>query len=161
MSLRLRLKPSSMKMPEWLDYQLKLRKLQRDRWKYGEEYDAAIKKARRDGKSRDEIDNLISEAMHETDMVNEELYSLVTRRLRQQTTKLFLPFPDLSDKTLWGEGRLYGRWHLSDKGIATVLAAIRKERKERAEMWAPWLAGVTGLVGALTGLAAIFLGGGD
>lgn len=79
-------------------------------------------------------------------------------RIRNGLSRMFLPFPSPSAPGLWSQGSIYGRWHLTDAGIAEVRAMVRKERKERLEAIMPWLAGITGLVGALTGLFAIFLG---
>lgn len=119
------------------------------------------------GRDYQRAENLEREHAYEIEMIQEEEDQLYTRRLVRQAKRLRVPTPrshgeDGKPTGAWEQGRNFGLWYLSDKGIVKLREEIRKEirwRHERRAQWVGWLSAITGVFGALTGLIAVLLYG--
>ncbi|MBA7641093.1 hypothetical protein ES703_48765 [subsurface metagenome] len=118
-------------------------------------HDRKIKKARREKKSSDEVEFLIADAAFETEMIEEEMSSIVTNRLHRKARHLFLPVPKFEEKGMWEQGRNMGHWYLTPNGITKIRGLIREETAARRKAVLEWVAPFVGIIGAITGLLAV------
>ena len=126
-------------------------------------YDTEIKKAKKEHKSSDEIDNLKTGLQADTYFIEEEINSLVTNQLVEKAHRLFLPVPTYDyDKnemfdSIWERGTMTGRSYLTPNGIMTLRNLIREETAARRKAILEWVAPFIGIIGAITGLLAVIL----
>jgi len=145
-------------MFEGLTSARRLRKLHQERKRVSAKYKKALDQGKAAQKSELELDRLFFEERMETQIVDAEIYHLLTQRLIQLADRHLIPRPEFrSEGGAWIQSSVTGRWHLTVEAIAELRGAIRRERKERSENWRMWLASLTGLVGALIGLASLLL----
>ena len=141
-----------------LKYHWQLRKLHKEYDKTSMFYKHKSEEAKKEHKNREEIQNLEDERMNELQYIDEQLDSLVTRRLCKIANKLMVPVPDHENKDLWWEMCVYQPGKVfTTKGIQEIRRNIRTERKERWEVIMVWFALLTGLIGATTGLVAVVM----
>ena len=139
-----------------LKYHMELKNLHKQYYKTSTFYRVKIEQAQKEHKSRDEIQALNSEKWHELQYIDEQIDSLVSRRLCRIANRLMVPIPDYGNEAYWVEMGAYDVGKvLTAKGIQEIRKNIRSERKERWEWLFVLLAALTGLVGAITGLAAV------
>ncbi len=122
-------------------------------------YRAARVAAKKSGKGRDAIDDLLREEQFERAIVLDQLAQLKTQHVIREAWRCDVPVRWDDDD--WEESSSIGGRQLTSKGFSELQAAIRKEKNER---WAYWelrmkIIGVlatalTGAVGALIGLVA-------
>ena len=105
-------------------------------------------RAKKEGKSREDLDKLQVELMAPVWELRDERNRLETRHLLSQMNILGLPISD--DETLWNS-----RFNeLTAEGRAVLRSAIRKERAERWDLPLKVLPLVIGLIGVLIGLVS-------
>lgn len=140
-----------------LSYRWNLRKLHRQRSRTVGVYKCMQEEARKEKKSREDIEILISGEMFEVDMIDDEIETLESRYLIESARKLVLPIPAFDkDSDTWDESKITRRFRLSKKAMVEIRSLVRKERKERREGMMLWLAALIGLIGALSGLLAVW-----
>ena len=145
-------------MIEYLKYRLVLTKLFRQKVKLRATFKEDILRARKQGKSRDDIMSLESQAWFEEQMVNEEISIIVTDYLIRRAKQHFMPIPSRDETSMWEQcNKISNRYVLTDTGIFKLRSDMRLEQKERIDVLLTLLAAFTGIVGALTGLAAVLL----
>jgi len=118
-------------------------------------YDKEIKKAKKERKSSREVDDLIAEAMLETELIEEEISGLVSQHLLRKARQLFLPVPQFEEKGIWEQGRNMGHWYLTPNGITKIRGLIREETTARRKAFLEWASPLTGIIAATTGLLAV------
>ena len=111
------------------------------------------KNAEKEGKSRNEIDNIYGQMREERYPYELDLNLLKSKTLMKKASKYNLPLPNKDEKELWEKTFNYS--YLTDKGRFIVNKAIRKESKERRDAVIQFITVVTGLIGVLIGLIAV------
>jgi hypothetical protein len=122
-------------------------------------YSAARVAAKKSGKGRDVIDNLLREEQFECSIVIDQIAQLKTGCVLREASRYDVPVRWDGDD--WEESGSIGGRQLTTKGFFELQTAIRKEKNER---WAYWelrmkvivvlATAMTGAVGALIGLVA-------
>jgi len=120
-------------------------------------YGTEIRKARKEKKSSDEIDNLKYGLQVDTYFVEEEMNRLVTNHLVAKAQRLFLPVPAHDEEYMWERGNATGYWYLTPNGIMKLRNLIREETAARRRAFLDWTSPLIGVIGATTGLLAIIL----
>lgn len=142
-------------MQGWLRYRWEYYRLKRSYRRTEKWFEAAIRKANKENKKREERRDLEQESYHELGIIDDEIKMLVSRRLISVANRYFLPTPDfLGDH--WEECD-FGRY-LTNEAMKELRAEIRKERAEKRQDWQGalfWISGLTGIIGAITGLVAV------
>lgn len=142
----------------YIKYRWKLRKLLRLQEKTQNSYKKNIKKAHKENKSHDDIEEIRSMAYSEYLMLKEEIDEYVTNYLTSVASKLMIPKPDLKDDSMWYNDQYTSRRKLlTENGISLIRSNIRNEKKESINLFLPIIAAITGMIGAITGLLAIIL----
>ncbi len=118
-------------------------------------YDTEIRKAKKEKRSPDKIDELVSEMFVEEELLEEEVKLLVTHHWVRKAEKLFLPVPSLGEDHMWEKGNLISRWYLTNKGITTLRNLIREEIAARHKVFLEWANPLIGIIGAITGLLGV------
>ena len=143
-------------MFDGLSHELKLRRLQRQKIKTSKHYRTLHDQAQKQKKKEDELQNIISEEMHNLDLIDDDIAKLHTRYLLQQAERYLIPKPEFNTEGgAWEESRIDARFQLTPTARSELKAAVRQEKKERREHWQSWLVLIVGLVGALTGLFSV------
>jgi hypothetical protein len=114
-------------------------------------------------KNKEKVLSLEASRRFEIEMHDEEEDAHVTQQLLKKARRLRVPVPhryneDKSESEHWCEGRYFGSWNLTNRGIASLREEIRRELKARHELrshWIVWVSALTGLVGTITGLVAL------
>ena len=117
-------------------------------------YIEALKKAKIDGKSQNEIDMLFSEMRGVCQQYEFDVNLLESRHLLNLARKLYLPIPDYEDENMYD--RVFDYLILNEKGKLHLRNNIRKEKRERADILLKRVSIFIGLIGALTGLIAVW-----
>lgn len=95
-------------------------------------YKKLIARAKKEGKSRDDMQCLFSEASHFEDEARAEREYVITKHLLRQAEMLNLPIPDRNEAGMWQErDNTYWQRTLTSKGISQLRTAIREERQAR------------------------------
>jgi hypothetical protein len=119
--------------------------------------DNKIRKAKREGKSSDEINELLSERFAESDYIEEEINSIVTTHLVRKAQRLFLPVLAYGDDDVWERGDFTGLRYLKPGGVMKLRNLIREETAARRKAVLEWVTPFIGIIGAMTGLLAVIL----
>jgi hypothetical protein len=110
--------------------------------------------------NQNKLQELYSDWGYESDLIEEELKLVETRRLVNKARRLLLPVPDIptgkEEDGKWIRGPDSGRWYLKPEGFSEIRALIRGECKERREALMAWATIIIGIIGALTGLVAVW-----
>jgi hypothetical protein len=128
-------------MFENLIYYWKVRRLRREKRHLHNFYRNLSKKARAEKKSHEELDDIGREEMMETELIDSELYHLLTQRLLQIAEDNLLPKSEFkTEGGAWEQSHVTGRWHLTMEAIAQLRSDIRKESvKDRKIGACGWL----------------------
>ncbi len=119
------------------------------------DFKKAKKKAQTQNMSNEDIQELTHTHSTEYELIKDEIMELNTQYIVSQSQKLILPLPDYQDDTIWDISKITGMRNLTNKGVAHLRSAIRKEQQERREGVLLWTAAITGIIGAIIGLIAI------
>lgn len=145
-------------MNEYLKYRAKLAKLFSQKEAIRNAYADDIRKAQKEGKSRDDIQSLEHSSHFEESMVDEEISILATDNLISKARRRFVPIPSHETEGMWDQcDTISNRYVLTSKGISEVRSSLRKEQKEQIELAVMILAILTGIIGAITGLVAVIM----
>lgn len=143
-------------MIDYIKFRWNLRLLRKKLNKDEKEYKNLINKARKDKKSRDDIEAINSEAAHFYYSNREEIQLLITKYYIELSDKLLIPLPDRSDKQMWEECNYVStRKILTTEGLFKLRSTIRQNKKEQMEIYMPFFTLAVALVAALTGLFAV------
>jgi hypothetical protein len=145
-------------MIEYLKYRAKLAKLFRQKEAIRNAYADDIRKAQKEGKSREDIQSLEYSSYFEESMVDEEISILATDNLIRKARRRFVPIPSHKADGMWEQcDTISKRYVLTSRGISELRSSLRKEQKEQVELVVMILAILTGTVGAVTGLVAVIM----
>ena len=145
-------------MIEYLKYRAKLAKLFRQKEAIRNAYADDIRKAQKEGKSREDIQSIEHSSYFEESMVDEEILILATDHLISKARRRFVPIPPHETEGMWERcDTISNRYVLTSKGISDLRSSLRKEQKEQVELMVLILAILTGIVGAVTGLVAVIM----
>ena len=143
-------------MLDILLFKFGLWKLQNDKEKIRKYYKKQINKARKENKSRDEIERVIGDHIANNDFIDDDIAETQHRLLERQAEKYLIPTPKRITKDgTWKQSEITGQWRLSQEAISKLKDTIRQERKDRREYWQSWLALLTGFIGTLIGLLSV------
>jgi hypothetical protein len=135
----------------------RVRALQQSKRELEASYDAKIKAAEK-AREWERHQQLIGELFMERDLIEDELFTIMSRRVRELAERYLIPVPDYQDDSPdWVKSRIDDRVRLSEHAIARLRSKIRGEQRERHDQVLRWLAALTGVIGALTGLIAVIL----
>jgi len=138
-------------MFERIKYRYRLWKLLRSKKRTQKTYDRAIKEV----KSKEDEQQIISEAIHfigEEDLWIRELH---TNYLCYVARRLIVPIPEFKDQSTWEQVRSLDRYILTPSGIYELKKLIRIEQKERREIVFSWITLLIGLLGVLIGVISV------
>jgi hypothetical protein len=144
-------------MLETIKHRYRLSRLFCEKRRLKNDYAARIREAGNKVGASEAKRDLISEASFEQGLVDDSISMLVTRELRRQADRLFVPVPDYEDQKMWTETIAGDRRVLTPIGISTLRAAVRAELGQRRESLLKLLAALTGISGAATGFIAVWL----
>ena len=113
--------------------------------------------AKREKRNKDELEQLVDEAMMEESLIVDDIELLVSRFWLRRAQRLFVPTPDRKDAEMWKECIYTHSSVLTDKGITCLRKAVREEETAARDSWAHIAALLIGAVGAITGLIAVIL----
>ena len=116
-------------------------------------YCGLAKNAEKEGKSRNEIENIYGQMFQERDPYKLDLNLLKSKILTKKASKYNVPLPDRDKKELWGT--TFDDSYLTDKGRFIVNKAIREELKERLNTFTQIITVLAGLIGVLIGLITV------
>src|SRR3989442_741180 len=103
-----------------------VRKLHKQRNKLRAAYKAAIDEAGAAEKSQLELDRLFLEERMKLQIVDAEIYELLTQRLIQIADRNLIPRPEFrSEGGAWIQSSVDRRWHLTIEAMAELRSAIR------------------------------------
>ena len=117
------------------------------------EYEADIKKAKKDGKDRDYIKGIIAEMYGCCQYDEFEIEEIITRELIRKARKYYIELPDRKDEKIWENN--FGSYILTDHGKSIISKQIKAHQREDYEFVIKISAVLIGLIGALTGLMAV------
>jgi len=145
-------------MIDYIRHRRKLAKLFKQRKSICDVYAGEIRKARKEGKTREGIESIEAEAHFERRMIDEDISILVTDYLIMRANRRFVPVPSRDEDGMWEQCDVVNnRYVLTNTGISKLRTSLRLEKKERNEMVLKILAAITGIIGAATGLLAVWL----
>jgi hypothetical protein len=116
-------------------------------------YWGLAKDAKKEGKGRNEIDDIYGNFFSELGPYRLDLYLLKSSILTIKASKYNVPLPDRDKKELWGT--TFDDSYLTDKGRFIVNKAIREELKERLNTFTQIITVLAGLIGVLIGLITV------
>lgn len=120
----------------YISYRWQLKKRHLSREKTVATYKRLQKQAEQAQKSREDIDSLISEAMFELDMVDDEIETLESRYLIESARRMVLPIPEFEQTgEFWKESLVSGRYRLTKQAMMNLRGLVRKERRELDVGW--------------------------
>lgn len=144
-------------MIDYFKYRLDLARLFKKRDSVDIFYRKAIQKARKEGKTRDDIACLMAESSFENQCILEEISILVTNHLILKAKRRFVPIPSRDEPGMWDQCCVSDdRFVLTNAGISNLRSALRHENKEISEIILKIVAAITGMLGAATGLIAVW-----
>ncbi len=138
-------------------YEAKLRRLFRAQDKLDRAHAEDIRKAKEDGKSVYEIDELNTDVSFEWHLLDVDIAVLATEHLCRKAKRRMLPLPSLKDNEMWENLPYASRPTLTGQGISQVRASLREETKARRELVVPIGTLVVGFLGVVTGLVAVII----
>ena len=124
-------------------------------------YKEETERKRKEGASREDIDEIASLYHWETRQLEDEIIRSAHRYYMRLADRLLVPTPeyDTSEGGAWIESEESpGYVYLKPEALHDLRRRIRAEKQERFEGWLKWAAAITGLVGAFTGLVAVWKG---
>lgn len=124
----------------------KLRKLQRL-------YDADIKKAEEERKSRNDIEAIIAEKYGVCREYEFDIDKIQTRYLLNKARSLYINIPEKTDEKVWLNE--WGYYILTEHGKSLLNRKIRVQRKGKSEFLIKIITAFLMLVGVLTSLITI------
>jgi hypothetical protein len=149
----------SFPLPEAIEFRLKLRRLQREKWRLYELYARGHEEYRRLDADDEEIKQLNYEERYNVGIVDEQIYQVHFERITAQAERLSISIPDhQQNREHWEVAPLTGRWRLRRGALQDLLAAMREVKKERQQAMQAkliWVTAVTGMLGVLTGLVSV------
>ena len=116
-------------------------------------YWGLAKDAKKEGKGRNEIDDIYGNFFSELGPYRLDLYLLKSSILTIKASKYNVSLPDRDKKELWGT--TFDDSYLTDKGRFIVNKAIREELKERLNTFTQIITVLAGLIGVLIGLITV------
>jgi hypothetical protein len=135
-----------------------LRKLHEEKKRVQASYKALVKEAKASKKSELELDRLWFEERMKVQIVDAEIYDLITQRLILLADRHSIPHPKfMSEGGSWIQTGAASRWHLTIEAMAELRAAIRQEKRDRLIYSLMWLSAATGLLGTSIGLISLLL----
>ncbi|MEW6536947.1 MAG: hypothetical protein AB1454_15155 [Candidatus Auribacterota bacterium] len=145
-------------MIEYCKYRAKLANLFRRKKSLRAAFAEDIRKARKEGKSTEDIQSLEHQSYFEESMIDEEIAILATDYLLEKARRQFVPIPSHDTNGMWKQcNTISNRYVLTNQGISQLRSSLRKNRKEQVEFVVMVLAALTGIIGAVTGLVAVIL----
>jgi hypothetical protein len=144
-------------MIDYVKYRCKIATLYEQRECLSARCAADIKSAHREGKTRQDIENLRSDYRHEIDELNEDIASLLTAYIISKANRKFVPIPPLQETGMWEQSTITQRYVLTASGISKVRSSLRADRKEQIELFLPIVAALTGVIGVATAFVALLL----
>ena len=146
-------------LPEAIEFRLKLRRLQREKWRLYELYARGHQEYRRLDADDEEIKQLNYEERYNVGIVDEQIYQVHFERITAQAERLPISIPDhQQSREHWEVAPLTGRWRLRRGALQDLLAAMREVKKERQQAMQAkliWVTAVTGTLGVLTALVSV------
>jgi hypothetical protein len=134
-----------------------LKKKQKELDKVRKSYDAAIRQAKREKKSHDEIEELIQELWGDVQVAEEEVKIAMSREWVRKAEKMFLPVPSRNEKGMWEQSIFPNTSYLTPAGITKLRNLIREETTARRKAVLELVTPLTGIIGVTTGLIAVIL----
>lgn len=117
------------------------------------EYEADIKKAKKDGRDQEYIKNIIAEMFGVCRDDEFEIEKIITKDLKRKAQKYYIELPDRGDEKIWEN--YFGTYILTDHGKAIISKQIKAHRREDYEFIIKIISILIGLIGALTALIAV------
>ena len=143
-------------MIDYIKFRWCLRLLRKKLNKEEKEYRALINEARKEKKSRTDIEAINCEASHFYYLNREEIQLLISKYYIELSDKLLIPLPERSDEQMWEQCNYVSiRKILTPEGLFKFRGAIRRDKKEKIEIYLPFCTLAVALVAALTGLFAV------
>jgi hypothetical protein len=141
-----------------LKYRRDLTNAQRQRRETQQHYRQVIAEAKDNNASRDAIDELIVEEIHEVEAIDDHIGFITSQYWKMQAEHYLLPLPPFDAKSgIWVQGPSLGRWRLNVQEVAKLRSAVRKEAKESREHWQVWITLAIGFTGTLIGLVSLLV----
>jgi len=145
-------------MIEYIKYYLNLTKLFKNKERIRVEYTNDIRRAKKEGKSKDSVEAMKHQLYFEIQVIDEEISILVTNYLIRKANRRFIPIPSHDEFGIWEQcDNISNRYVLTNLGISNLRSSIRIEQKEQNEMILTILAALTGIIGAATGFVSILV----
>jgi hypothetical protein len=139
-------------------YQYKLKKLFKQRERVHSFYATENRIARKEGKTKDDIDLLEHESWSDREMIDEEISMLTTEYLTKRASQRFIPIPTHKEPGMWEKCRnIQNQYVLTHEGISKLQSALWLEQKERVDALLRKLAVLAAIISALVGLFAFLL----
>lgn len=141
----------------WIQWQWKLRRLQRERQAVTRDFCKKHEEARKQKKSREERAGIQMDELHWLNEIDDQMEYLASSFLLEATQRLFLPIPEYSPENgAWEQLRSTGQHVLTRDAMAKLRSAIRQEKRDRREGAIAWMTALAGVIGMLTGLIAVW-----
>jgi len=122
-----------------------LQKKQRESNRINSLYSKLIQKAKKEHKTENEIEGLISEMFSETGVIEEEIKYLLSRKWVQKAEKLFLPVPSYNE-LFWERGNYTRYRFLTPDGITKIRSLVRDEMSAQRKMISEWIIPTVGVI---------------
>ena len=148
------IKTSYKKMIQFFKDKLELKKAKEQLKDEERPYLEDLKKAKKEGKSQDEIDMLVAEMRAVCQPYEFDVNLLESQHILNQAHKLYLPAPDYEDENMYD--RVFNYRILNERGKLHLMKNIQKEKRERTDILLKRISIFIGLIGALTGLVAVW-----
>lgn len=118
-------------------------------------YEDDIKKAKNDGESRDDIEQIIAEMRGSCRGTELEIEKIYTKKLIGKARKYSIEIPDKTNEKIWENE--FGAYFLTEHGKSFLGKQIKKGQREHYDLIIKIISLLIGLVGALTALATILI----
>ncbi len=146
----------------WL-FNRKVERLQDKRRQKAAHYARALRKATKECRSKDVLDEIQHEAFFEDQLADDEIQCHVTFSLIRRANQLSVQTPARDDEKFWRESHLKGNIrYLNSDGITSLTESIRLEEQKRRDERSAHLEAtgkivvlLTGFVGTVIGLVSI------
>ncbi|MFO7607046.1 MAG: hypothetical protein R6W72_12195 [Desulfurivibrionaceae bacterium] len=132
-----------------LNDKIRLFRLKRSIQKLRGEYEADIKKANKEGKDQNYIDDIIAEMFGMCRDDEFEIEKIITKDLKNKAQRYYIELPDRKDEKIWENN--FGSYIFSEHGKAIISKQIKVHRREDYEFLIKILSVLIGLIGVLTG----------
>lgn len=145
-------------MKQWVKLRLALRAIEKAKGEISSRWDAAVRDAKAQGKSKDEIHDLGYPFHMEHVWEDEEVLSLTSDYYIRLANRLLVPVPKyVKENGDWEESLTNGSVRLTAHALHELRKSIREETKSRREQWMIWFSLIFGAIGAVSGLVALTL----